>query len=729
MFSVDCNPLKIQDGQNQASGLNEGKIKIQLLLVLIFLFVGGHGYAMDTSGKLSHLITLSLQELMNQEITTASKIEEKIADIPASVVLVRREDIERHGYRDISEALRHITGLYGIDTYFREGMAFGVRGFWSKWTNKQIILLVDGVPRVNPIRNSHPLAEISVPIEAVERIEVVRGPLSLIYGDGAFFGAINIITELKDHPAKPNLVSFGIGSHGTAKLSGRVFGENEARDKSFTLIASSFASLGIEENYHDMAKRNLLPIAGVDNQTSGGKLEKRETYASLHTRLKNFFLKVTRVEAEPQYINLWPASEDNGRAFISNNILTLGFDTQPSEDWSVKGRLTYRERDLNVDNSGSKKLNQGRPSIHTKGSSLFEGEYTALYAPSERFRLNAGVYFRVIPDAFRYVHIPALGAFERRFELIDEILGGGLFTQINYDINEKWHVVAGLRAEYLRDYDMRFSTATTPTMTRTYDQGGTEFIPRLALIYQPNERHTLKFLYGEAVSWPSFEQNQPQVYTPEVDNLRPERVRTVEILHDAVFSEQFSTTVSVFRNELENLIARDLQFVLDENNNPITIEIQNNSGKHTTNGLEATLRFRPSPRWNLELSASYQRTDDAKLDGQAAYSPKLLGYMKTAYRFRPGATLAMDVHYVDAMDPMIDPATGLRIGNPVEGYSTFGLNLRFEDILGEGTFLNARISNVFDETIRYPTFNTSIFASKGTLGERRAFLLSIGAKF
>lgn len=704
-----------------------GRIRMQILLALLPLFASIHGYALDP--ELQHLLSLSLRELMEQEVTTASKTEEKIADIPASVVVVRREDIERHGYRDLAEALRHITGLYGIDTYSREGMAFGVRGFWSKWTNKQIILLVDGVPQMNPIRNNHPLAEIPVPIEAVERIEVVRGPLSLIYGDGAFFGAINIITELKKRPDRPNLVSFGMGSEGTAKLSGRLFGENKTHDMDFTLIASHFATDGMNENYHDMGDPYLLGIAGLTNQTSAGKLQNRETYVSLHARVKKFSLKLTRVEADPEYFNLWPGDVDGSQAFFTNNTLSLGYQANPNQEWTLSGRLTYRERLFDGNSRGAALLHQGRPSVSSAEATLFAGEFTALYAPSERFRLNSGVQVRLIQNAFTYSNIPSLGAVEKRSEILDDILGGGLFTQLSYDLNDKWHFVAGLRAEFLRDYAIQNSSAITPTITRTYNQGGTELIPRLALIYQPNDRHSLKLLYGEAVSWPSFEQNQSQVETPDVANLRPERIQTLEVIHDAVYSDKFSTTVSVFRNELEDLVARDLQLVLDANNNPTTIVIQNNSGKRTTNGLEATLRFRPSLRWNLELSASYQRTNDAKLDDQAAYSPKWLGYMKTAYRFRPGATIALDGHYVDAMEPLVHPVTGQKIGADIDGYYTFGLNLRFEDILGEGTFLNARVSNVFDETIRYPTFNTSIFASRGTLGERRAFLLSMGAKF
>lgn len=92
-LAKDGNPLKIQNGQHKAWG----KLQAQILLVLISLFMGGPSYAMDSSqSQLSHLVKLSLQELMTQKITTISKTKKKITD-PTNAVVLRGKGIERHG--------------------------------------------------------------------------------------------------------------------------------------------------------------------------------------------------------------------------------------------------------------------------------------------------------------------------------------------------------------------------------------------------------------------------------------------------------------------------------------------------------------------------------------------------------------------------------------------------------------------------------------------------------
>lgn len=138
--------------------------------------------------QVEDLSQLSLEDLLNVQITTASRTEENAEDVPASVVVIGRNDIEKYGYRTLSEVLQNIPGIYGIEHYYREGVALGMRGFWSGITNKHIMILVDGIPQRNDYMGTHALPDIAVPVEAIERIEVVRGAMSMMYGSGAFFG-------------------------------------------------------------------------------------------------------------------------------------------------------------------------------------------------------------------------------------------------------------------------------------------------------------------------------------------------------------------------------------------------------------------------------------------------------------------------------------------------------------------------------------------------------------
>ncbi len=165
-------------------------------LVFLSLFSCLLNAASLNDEKIETLFNLTFEDLMNVKIDTAGKTCEKIGEIPASVVILTRQEIERYGYTTLTEALEHIPGLYNINNY--EGISgnFGIRGFWnSTYENGSIVLLVNGINQKNDLKRSSPFTNIAVPIEAIDRIEVVRGPMSVTYGNGATFGVINIVTN------------------------------------------------------------------------------------------------------------------------------------------------------------------------------------------------------------------------------------------------------------------------------------------------------------------------------------------------------------------------------------------------------------------------------------------------------------------------------------------------------------------------------------------------------
>lgn len=165
------------------------------LVVLLLAPAASRFSHAESDDDMKKYFEMSLEELMQVKVVTAARVPEKIAEIPAGVVLITGKDIETYGYATLTEILENIPGLYNIDDYTEFGPNFGVRGFWSGINNDNIIILVNGVPQVYNISSNYPLSGILVPVEAIERIEVIRGPMSVIYGSGAFFGVINIITN------------------------------------------------------------------------------------------------------------------------------------------------------------------------------------------------------------------------------------------------------------------------------------------------------------------------------------------------------------------------------------------------------------------------------------------------------------------------------------------------------------------------------------------------------
>ncbi len=90
--------------------------KLTILLALVGSLSNVHA-DFSKENITQHLLSLSLEELMQIEINSANKISEKIGEIPASVVLITRQDIQRFGYTTLDDILQHVSGVYSIDFY------------------------------------------------------------------------------------------------------------------------------------------------------------------------------------------------------------------------------------------------------------------------------------------------------------------------------------------------------------------------------------------------------------------------------------------------------------------------------------------------------------------------------------------------------------------------------------------------------------------------------------
>ena len=147
-----------------------------------------HGYAADMS-------QLSLEGLMQQEVTGASKYAQKATDAPADVTVVTAEEVRRYGWRTLADALRSVRSFYLTND--RTYQYIGLRGFSPPGDmNNRILFMIDGERVNDSFYDSVMMGEtIPLDIDLVERIEIVRGPGSAIYGGNAMFGVINVITR------------------------------------------------------------------------------------------------------------------------------------------------------------------------------------------------------------------------------------------------------------------------------------------------------------------------------------------------------------------------------------------------------------------------------------------------------------------------------------------------------------------------------------------------------
>jgi iron complex outermembrane receptor protein len=180
------------------------------------------------------LTQASLEDLMDITVTSVSKKEEKLSRAAAAIFVINSEDIRRSGATNIPDLLRMVPGV-DVEQIDANAWAISIRGFNSRYSNK-VLVLIDGRTVYSPAFSGIFWDQIEMPLEDIERIEVIRGPSPTIWGANAVNGVISIITK-SSKDTKGGLMTAGGGSQtratgelqygGTAGQNGtyRVFGD------------------------------------------------------------------------------------------------------------------------------------------------------------------------------------------------------------------------------------------------------------------------------------------------------------------------------------------------------------------------------------------------------------------------------------------------------------------------------------------------------------------------
>ena len=674
--------------------------------------------------KIEKYFKMDLHQLLMVEITAAGKKKEKIADIPASVMLVTREEIENYGYQTLTEILENIPGLFIIDDYWT--LNTGIRGFWAITPNRNIIILVNGIPYKNELTSSYVLENIIVPVEAIDRIEVVRGPMSVIYGNGAFFGVINIITNQPDDKKPRNIAAASLGSEKTKKIFARVSGKSG--NFNYVLNGSNFQTNGPD-----------IPLEKVGGPGFAGfntkdKLERWEKFINFSGAFKDVSFDASYTENRKEAMFILPPVADGTLSIYKDMRINFGYKKRLSDNFRLESRLCYFLNQTSYDYDALIENSYGTQENEASG---FSAALNLFITPSPTLDITVGIDYLQVLEASTHYTIPFFGLnlIHNRLPNGESMITRSIFTQIDYTLSDKLKIVAGAMLEQTPEYKLElrignFITGTATTHQTTYSHTRVEFIPRLALIYSPNDRNSFKLLYGKAINRPSFFHNIDRLDEPGLPTLKPETINTIELNYITQLSSKMTVNLSVFRNKLDKLIYRTLFVVGDS-----VSAYYANVGEMITHGIEMTIMNSPFRNLYFELSGTYQDTQDKRPefeDMEVAYSPKFLGYLKASYFFNKNISLAITGNYVGSMESYYDDTLPLpgRLGEKVSGNFLLGANLRLRKLFGTGMFLNLRISNLLDEEIRYPaTANNFQFASKGTIGRGRSFLLTLGWKF
>jgi outer membrane receptor for ferrienterochelin and colicins len=711
------------------------KIKPTILSLVTFLFALTAIQAQITDSVMAKIYAMDIDELMNVKITTAGKKAEKVSEIPASVVLLTREDIKTSGYTTLAEVLANVPGMFTTNDYYATGSSIGIRGFCPGSDGHNVIILVNGVNQIFDITSAYALNKIAVPVEAIDRIEVIRGPMSVVYGSGAFYGVINIITN----EATKSELSTSAGSLKTVKVYGRSAGSQG--DFSYVVNGSVYNTHGLDIPISKMSSPSKLALLvqyfGIpNNYSTGGRLAENQKYMSFSCTYKSLTFDFSYADNPSSNYYLYPSPSSNGSIWhtYSTNAF-VNYKKALSKYITLDGKFTYSANRLLSDYNYLFNDFYGN---QQNESNALEGELNAFIKVSSQFDITCGLYCRSILNVYNMFNLPSFGDPSEVNQYLylntnDNITTRSCFTQLNYQPFYNLKFVAGLRVEQMPAYSVGILVPDStglhfPGFESKYSETKIAFIPRLAAIWSLNERNIFKIMYGRAINRPSFFQVAYTNFNPLIPHLQPEWITTYELNYISYISDKFVLNAGLFYNSLDNLISR-------ESNLDTALRYSTwfgNGGKMTTTGLEITIQANPVKNCHVELSGTLQKTKNQRKGFEnikVAYSPETLGYLKVSYGFIPGMTIAATGNYVGDMLPFYDEAYGNRIGAKVNGYLLLGANLRADDIFNQGYYLNARCNNILNSEIRFPTTTNNDWADKGTLDSGFTFLISIGKKF
>ena len=212
------------------------------------------------------LFSLSLEELVELRVTVASSNSETVFNSVSTVTVIQRAQIDKYGFRTVREAIATLSGVAVLRTYFKQSIPTARSVLQDNYANK-VLVMINKVPTSNGATGEAILERIN--IHDIERIEVLKGPASVLYGTNAYSGAINLV--LRDSKQAQGHAYVGVGSEGqnTAGISNSFMNEagnagvfisanfENSEENDFSFVDEQGNSAPITD-FNDMAAITLL---------------------------------------------------------------------------------------------------------------------------------------------------------------------------------------------------------------------------------------------------------------------------------------------------------------------------------------------------------------------------------------------------------------------------------------------------------------------------------------
>jgi outer membrane receptor for ferrienterochelin and colicins len=613
------------------------------------------------------LTSIPLEELGMLKVYTASKFAQKISEAPSSVSIITADEIERHDYQTLDDILRSVTG-FNI-SYDRNYSYVGTRGFGLIGDyNARFLILIDG-HRLNDIlyESAGTGTDFPINVDLIERVEIVRGPGSSLYGANAFFGVMNVITK---SGGDLNGARLTVRAAGRDTYSGSV-SYGEKFNNGFEVLFSGMYgnSKGNRRLYYpefDSPETNNGIVQDADADRYGAFLAKL-AYKDLSVQLvMNRRDKAVPTASFDTYFGDRNTHTDDTRAFF-----VLQYQRSYNDSWNIMARSyfdVYEDNSLYTYDYSEDETPYLISNIDLNHAYWWGGETQVMRTFDGKHHLTAGVDWR---NAFRakmrnYDEYPDYYPY---LDIRENPTNYGVYLQGELELRPGLIVNAGLR------YD-NYSTF-----------GGTAN-PRMALIYSPLSKTTFKFLHGYAFRPPNlYELYYNDIQSKANPDLQPEKIGTTEIQVEQYLGHRFRITGSAYHNEITQFVEWGLD-PADE------LRVFTNSGEIHSNGIEIELEGKNIFGIDGRLGYAVQRTTDRETFAVPSNSPQHIAQLNLTVPVVSNRCWAgLDMRYVSARRTLT--------GNTAGGYFLANLSLLYRNLLPDMD-LRAGLTNIFDRRYADP---------------------------
>ncbi|HEX2957923.1 MAG TPA: TonB-dependent receptor [Chitinispirillaceae bacterium] len=563
---------------------------------------------------------------LKKVVVSATRQSRSIHDIPVSATVIDKEQIEHSAAKNITDVLQYVMG---VQVKCPVGMGEGVpsdimmRGIPGALTATRVLILVDGI--ANNLSGTPFLLLNEIPLDAVKRVEVIRGPFSSIYGANAFGGVINIVTETGD--GRPNVKltgesslpftaahNYGLEGRETGakfwkestnlaywNISGVAGGGNDRVDilaaggartiGNYYLSDSTFARKGSQKfnmsSYnHDYSDARFFLKSGV-RFNDKAKL-------NVHVRYFNSELGYGTTETNPDADVVI-----KGNKFLAGTFLEYTALDNLHLKIGGFGRIVGGDYFDRADSTGGKIV----PTSWDVNSQDVQGEVSAVYAPLDMLSVIAGVdhlWSKITFGALKFRSSDEVRPGEA--EIAERFRNTGVYAQ--FDVKLPYvNVVPALRLDY-------------------HSQFGWMFSPKIGVSSRLMDHLTLRSSFGDAFRAPSTVElyGNMIVGTYKIrgnPDLLAEKVRAFDFGFETDFLKNITLQSNFFYNDMDNLIT--IEIGTEAANNIVSNANLDDAWSY---GVESEIAWNPAKSLNCIINYTFTESENARYKVPLDYIPK-----------------------------------------------------------------------------------------------------------